>query len=138
MIPFFFGGLVLGCFFSFGFELDFTVPSSIDRFIAVKKYSDKYLKAIFEKSNDKITVITFTGRGDPDLWCKWNTIKKQMLCTLLRKTKYDISEELAENVVIDLDKKGLIIGIEVLRASKNLGNELVTKIINAEEIAATA
>lgn len=36
----------------------FTVPSRLGRFIAVKKYRDKYLKAICEKSNDKITVIT--------------------------------------------------------------------------------
>jgi len=56
----------------------------------------------------------------------------------LRKAKYDISEELADNVVIDLDKNGRIIGIEVLDASKNLGKELVTKILNTEKIAATA
>jgi len=36
----------------------FTVPSRLGRFIVVKKYGDKYLKAICEKSNDKITVIT--------------------------------------------------------------------------------
>ena len=36
----------------------FTLPSRLDRFIAVKKYGDKYLKAICEKSNDKIIVIT--------------------------------------------------------------------------------
>ena len=36
----------------------FTVPSKLGRFVAVKKYGDKYLKAIYEKSNDKITVIT--------------------------------------------------------------------------------
>ncbi len=36
----------------------FTVPSRLGRFIAVKKYGDKYLKVISEKSNDKITVIT--------------------------------------------------------------------------------
>jgi uncharacterized protein YuzE len=47
----------------------------------------------------------------------------------LRKSKTDISEELAENVIIDLDKNGRIIGIEVLGASKNLGQEMVTKII---------
>ncbi len=34
----------------------------------------------------------------------------------LRKAKYDISEELAENVVLDLDKNGRIVGIEVLNA----------------------
>ena len=56
----------------------------------------------------------------------------------LRKAKYDISEDLTENVVIDLDKNGRIIGIEVLDASKNLGKELVTKILNTEKIATTA
>jgi hypothetical protein len=39
-------------------QSDFMVPSRQDRFIAVKKYGDKYLKAICEKSNDKITVVT--------------------------------------------------------------------------------
>jgi hypothetical protein len=42
----------------------FTLPSHLDRFIAVKKYGDKYLKAICEKSNDKIIVIKFIGQGD--------------------------------------------------------------------------
>jgi uncharacterized protein YuzE len=56
----------------------------------------------------------------------------------LRKGKYDISEELAENVILDLDKNGRIIGIEVLGASKNLGKDLVMKIIDTEKIAATA
>ena len=58
----------------------------------------------------------------------------------LRKAKYeyDISKKLAENVIIDLDKNGRIIGIEVLGASKNLGKEIITKILNTEKIAATA
>ena len=56
----------------------------------------------------------------------------------LRKAKYGISEELAENVILDLDKNGRIIGIEVLGASKNLGKDLVMKIIDTEKIAATA
>jgi hypothetical protein len=36
----------------------FTVPSRLDRLIVVKKYGDKYLKVICEKSNNKITVVT--------------------------------------------------------------------------------
>jgi uncharacterized protein YuzE len=56
----------------------------------------------------------------------------------LRKANYDVSEELADNVVIDLDKNGRITGIEVPDAAKNLGKELVTKIVNTEKIAATA
>jgi uncharacterized protein YuzE len=56
----------------------------------------------------------------------------------LRKAKYDISEELAENVVIDLDKNGRIIGIEVLDVSRNLGKELVARILHTEKVAAVA
>jgi uncharacterized protein YuzE len=64
--------------------------------------------------------------------------KADALYIWVRKAKYDISEELAENVIIDLDKAGRIIGIEVLDASKNMGQELVTKIINTEKLEATA
>jgi len=56
----------------------------------------------------------------------------------LRKAKYEISEELAENVIIDLDKRGRIIGIEILDVSKNLGKQLVNKILNTEKLVATA
>lgn len=54
----------------------------------------------------------------------------------LRKAKYEISEELAENVIIDLDMNGRIIGIEVLDATKNLGKELVSRILKTEKIVA--
>ena len=64
--------------------------------------------------------------------------KSDAMYIWLRKAKYDISEELAENVVLDLDKNGRIIGIEVLDASKNLGKELVTRILSTEKIPATA
>ena len=56
----------------------------------------------------------------------------------LRKARYEISEELAENVIIDLDKNGRIIGIEILDASKNLGKELVNKILKTEKLVAKA
>lgn len=56
----------------------------------------------------------------------------------LRKAKYNISEELAENVVMDLDRDGRIVGIEILDASKNLGKELVAKILQMEKMVATA
>ena len=64
--------------------------------------------------------------------------KSDAMYIWLRKAKYDISEELAENVVLDLDKNGRIIGIEVLDASKNLGKELVARILSTEKIPATA
>jgi len=56
----------------------------------------------------------------------------------LRKAKYEISEELAENVIIDLDKNGRIIGIEILDATKNLGKETVNKILSIEKLVAAA
>lgn len=56
----------------------------------------------------------------------------------IRKARYDISEELAENVIIDLDKSGRIIGIEILDATKNLGKELVNKILNTEKLVTAA
>ncbi len=54
----------------------------------------------------------------------------------LRKAKYEISEELSENVIIDLDKNGRIIGIEILDVTKRLGRELINKILNAEKLIA--
>ena len=56
----------------------------------------------------------------------------------LRKARYEISEELAENVILDLDKRGRIIGIEILDASKNLGQELVSKILRTEKLVTAA
>jgi uncharacterized protein YuzE len=64
--------------------------------------------------------------------------KSDAMYIWLRKAKYDISEKLAENVVLDLDKNGRIIGIEVLDASKNLGKDIVNRILLKEKIAATA
>jgi uncharacterized protein YuzE len=64
--------------------------------------------------------------------------KADALYIWLRKAKYEISEELAENVILDLDKRGRIIGIEILNASKNLGKQLVNKILNTEKLAITA
>jgi uncharacterized protein YuzE len=56
----------------------------------------------------------------------------------LKKARYEISEELAENVIIDLDKRGRIIGIEIFGASKNLGQELVSKILRTEKLVTAA
>jgi len=56
----------------------------------------------------------------------------------LRKAKYEISEELAENVIIDLDKNGRIIGIEILDVTKNIGRELIDKILSTEKLVAAS
>ena len=88
-------------------------------------------------SNNKITVaIVYWDEETLTLMVRVEYDKKaDAMYIWLRKAKYDISEELSENVIIDLDKKGRIIGIEVLDASKNIGKELVTKILDSEEIA---
>lgn len=62
--------------------------------------------------------------------------KSDAMYIWLRKAKYDISEELAENVIMDLDKKGRIIGIEILDVSKTLGEELTNKILDSEKVVA--
>jgi len=37
---------------------DFSFITRPGRFVALKRYGDKFLKVIYEKSNDKITVVT--------------------------------------------------------------------------------
>jgi hypothetical protein len=37
---------------------DFSSTTRLGRWIALKKYGDRFLKVIYEKSNDKITVVT--------------------------------------------------------------------------------
>jgi uncharacterized protein YuzE len=64
--------------------------------------------------------------------------KADAMYVWLRKARYEISEELAENVIIDLDKSGRIIGIEILDASKNFGKELVSKILRTEKVVPAA
>jgi uncharacterized protein YuzE len=64
--------------------------------------------------------------------------KADAMYVWLRKARYEISEELAENVIIDLDKSGRIIGIEILDVSKNLGKELVSKILRTEKLVTAA
>ena len=38
----------------------------------------------------------------------------------LAKGKYEISREISDSVVVDEDKKGKILGIEILDATKNI------------------
>ncbi len=46
--------------------------------------------------------------------------KKPMPVHQAEKAKYDLSEEIAENVAIDFDNNGRIIGIEVLVPPRTL------------------
>lgn len=105
----------------------------------MKRHGDKFLKVISEKSNDKnMGCHSLLDKEDQDVVRVEYDPKADAMYIWLRKAKYDISEELAENVMIDLDKNGRIIGIEILDAPKNLGKELMEKILNTERLAAQA
>jgi len=38
----------------------------------------------------------------------------------LAKGKYDVSRKISDSIVVDEDKKGKVLGIEILDASKNI------------------
>ncbi|MDJ0269543.1 MAG: DUF2283 domain-containing protein [Aigarchaeota archaeon] len=50
----------------------------------------------------------------------------------VREGNYAYSEEVNENVVIDLDNEGKILAIEILDASSTLGKESLEKTLKAE------
>lgn len=93
---------------------------------------------VYEKHNDKITVVSLLDEENTTMIRVEYDAKADAMYIWLRKARYEISEELAENVIIDLDKSGRIIGIEILDAAKNLGKELVNKILNTEKLVAKA
>jgi len=37
---------------------DFSFITRLGRFVSLKRYGDKFLRVIYDKSNDKITVVT--------------------------------------------------------------------------------
>jgi len=48
---------------------DFSFITRLGRSAVLKKYDDKFLKVIYEKSNDKITVVTvYWTRRLPQRW----------------------------------------------------------------------
>ena len=50
----------------------------------------------------------------------------------IREGSYAYSEEVSENVIIDLDNEGKILAIEILDASSTLGKETLEKTLKAE------
>ncbi len=52
----------------------------------------------------------------------------------LRKGQYKISEEISDDVIIDLDKNCRILGIEILGISDKVETELLRQILKAEKI----
>ena len=77
----------------------FTLPSRLDRFIAVKKYGTKYLKSSAEE-HDKIITVTIYCKETINAMVKVVYDQKaDAMYIRLRKAKYDISQEVSENVV---------------------------------------
>ena len=46
----------------------------------------------------------------------------------LQKGRYKVSEELDDGIVVDRDKKGKVLGIEILWVKKRLGKKFLKKI----------
>lgn len=56
----------------------------------------------------------------------------------LAKGKYEISREISESVVVDEDKDGKILGVEVLDVSKVLGPKFRANMEGSSNISATS
>lgn len=52
----------------------------------------------------------------------------------VRKGKYQISEEISDDVIIDLDKNCRILGIEILGISNKIESGLLKQMLKAEKI----
>lgn len=52
----------------------------------------------------------------------------------VRKGEYKISEEISDDVIIDLDENCRIIGIEILGISDKIENGLLKQMLKAEKI----
>jgi len=53
----------------------------------------------------------------------------------LRKGQYKVSQEISENVIIDLDKNCRILGIEILGISAKIESAFFRQLLRAEKIA---
>ena len=65
----------------------------------------------------------------------WYDKEEDLLNLGLKKGKYWKSVELTEDIILDIDEKGAILSIEILRASKVLAKDAEKIIENLKEIA---
>ncbi len=47
------------------------------------------------------------------------------------KGKYEVSEEIENGIILDLDKKGKILGVEILNVKSRLRNEILRELVRA-------
>jgi uncharacterized protein YuzE len=52
----------------------------------------------------------------------------------LRKGRYKISEEISDDVIMDLDKNCRILGVEVLGVSSKIEENVLRKMLKAEKL----
>ncbi len=55
----------------------------------------------------------------------------------LKEGKYAFSEEVNENALLDIDPEGKILALEIRDVSEFLGEELLRKIVKAEQAVLT-
>jgi len=63
----------------------------------------------------------------------WYDAEEDVLGIQLRKKEYWKSVEVASNVVVDLDKNGEIIGIELLKAKESFKDDIPMIISNVKK-----
>jgi uncharacterized protein YuzE len=63
----------------------------------------------------------------------WYDAEEDVLGIQLRKKEYWKSVEVASNVVVDLDKNGEIIGIELLKAKESFKHDIPMIISNVKK-----
>ncbi len=56
----------------------------------------------------------------------------------LAKGKYDVSREISDSVIVDEDKKGKVLGVEVLDVSKVLGPKFRANMENSPRHSSTS
>lgn len=47
------------------------------------------------------------------------------------KGKYEVSEEIENGIILDFDKEGKILGVEILNVKNRLRNEILKKLVRA-------
>lgn len=52
----------------------------------------------------------------------------------LTKGKYEASREISESIIVDEDKNGKVLGIEILDASKNLSKREIKSMTTTEKV----
>lgn len=111
---------------------DKAVVGRMNRKIALKRHTDKWLKVVFEESED-IRVITALNNGEYTMKVEYDD-DADALYIAIRKGSYEISEEISDDVILDLDKNCRILGIEILGVSDKIDGGLLKQILQAERV----